>query len=463
MILTTAIAARILSPDDYGVMAMAAPILAFILLFQDLGFSAATIQAKQITSEQSAALFWINVGVSFTVASVLLLLSSLVGKFYADARVGYVTAASALPVVLSSLGIQQLALLTRSMQFRTIAMVVICAAIANSAVTIVSAIWLHNYWALFLGTLAASMIQLLMIWLKSDWQPTARPAWADAKPLVRFGSYLVLFDILNFFSRNADTVLIGRVWGAGPVGLYERSQRLMTSPLQLLNAPLARVIVPVLSRLQEEPARFRRSYLFCLRGLLLVISPAATVAVATSASVVLVVLGPQWQAASQIFFWLAIATLYQPIANSTGWLFVSQGRGRAFAVWGIFSSGVAVASFVIGLPGGAASVARAYVIGNLLLTVAVVFWATHGGHVRGSDVMRAAAPFLVGAALTWLLIAIAFQGLPPALLLGLAILTSYAVTVLVLWLWPGEIRFLREFSGLLKSAISRHSFVGTYE
>jgi PST family polysaccharide transporter len=459
MIGATMDVARILSPNDYGVMAMAAPVLAFVLLFQDLGFSGATVQAREITPQQSTTLFWINVFASIFVASALLVLSPAVGRFYGDARVGYVTAASALPIVLSSLGIQHLALLARALQFRSVAIIVVCAALANAVVTIVSAMWLHNYWALFLGILAGSTVQVCVTWFLSEFRPATRARWSEARPLIGFGGYVVLFGLLNFLNRNVDSVLLGRVWGAGQVGLYDRSQKLMLAPLQLVNSPLSRVMLPILSRLLDEPKRYRGAYLFALRGLLLATIPVAATAVSASDDFILVLLGPAWKAAAPIFLWLSLATLYQPFASSTGWLFLSSGRAKEYAAWAFASNFVILFCFVVGLKWGAIGIARSYVIGGSLLVPFLLYWATKNTAVRATQILALLPPFVIAAVGT-LLIVKALKGvLDPLPLIIVALPSSYLLAFAVQYALPDGRIFLAKLQRLLGSLFDHRSLL----
>lgn len=460
MIGTTIVASRILSPSDYGVLAMWAPILAFVLLFQNLGFSAATIQAQKISPEQSTTLFWLNVAASILIASLLIAMSPVVSAFYGDERVGSVTAASAGMVVLSSLAIQHTALLTREMRYRELAAIIVATGIADTSATIILSLHLRSYWALFLGTLAGTTAQLVLTWLRSSWRPGKRASWEQTRALIGFGGYVAAFDLLNFVNRNADNILIGRVWGASPLGLYERSQKLMLAPLQLVNAPLGRVVLPVLSRLRGEPAQYRAAYLFNLRALLLVTVPAAALAASASEPLILLLLGPAWREAATIFFWLALATLYQPLANSTGWLFLSSGRAKAYAAWGLASSVVIMSSFVIGVRWGPKGVAMAYVIGGLVRMPFLLHWAPRDTPVRTSDFGQAITPFAVGGVCTWLAVSVLDRFLPPLPLIALGLIVSYSLTLAALAAFPHGRNFLRDLSRLIRSMLRGRALSG---
>jgi PST family polysaccharide transporter len=463
-IATTMVVARILSPADYGVIAMWAPTFAFVLLFQDLGFSAAAIQSKTLSREQSSTLFWTNIGASLVIALLLTLAAPLIGVFYNDSRVASVTAASASIVLIGGLAIQHTALLNRDMKFRQLAFITLASALASITTTVGFALYLKSYWALFFGNLASVVVQTIMTWVISRWRPGRRASLQDTRKLLELGAHVATFGLLNFFARNADNVLIGRFWGPAQLGAYDRSYKLMVTPLQLVNAPLSQVMLPVLSRLRDEPERFRKSYLFSVQTILLVTAPAAAVAVAESDKLVLVLLGPKWSSAAPIFFWLALAMVYQPVANSLGWLFISCGRGRAFSAWGAFSSAMTVISFVVGLSAGAVGVARAYVLVNVAVSILAVLVATKGSPVKAADVFRLALPSIVAVAISWLLIRSVDQKLSPIALIILSLPASYLVAFATVLISPHGRQFFRRLvelikTGRLENSAVRHSVV----
>ena len=365
-LLTTIIGAvvisRILSPSDYGVVAMAAPITAFILLFQDIGLNQATIQARTVTEVQSSSLFWLNMMASAATVVVLLIAAPLVAIFYHDWRPGALTAASALTVLVAGSSLQHLALLERHMQFRSLSIIDVVTAVVALAATIVGALVLKSFWALWLGGVVGVLVGTTMAWLYDPWRPQRVFDLKSIGAFMRFGSGVAGFNLLNFLTRNLDNVFVARFSGAAQLGLYDRSYKLMMLPLQNINAPLARLILPVLSRLQDEPKRYREVFLTTVGALMFVSVPAIAVSAAASDQLVLFLLGPKWAAAGPIFFWLSLVGLISPLANATGWLFLTSGRTGAMTKWGAFSAVVTIVGFIIGVRWGAEGVAASFFV-----------------------------------------------------------------------------------------------------
>ncbi len=175
--------------------------------------------------------------------------------------------------------------------------------------------------------------------------------------MLAFGGNLTGFNVVNYFARNLDNILIGRYWGVEPLGLYSKAYSLLMLPLQQINAPISSVAIPALSRLQNDPEQYRKYYLKAISLITFVSLPGVMFMIVMSENIIRVVLGEQWIKASPIFSVLGISALIQVVLNTNGWLHVSIGRTDRMFRWGIFASFFIVVSFFIGLPYGAIGVA----------------------------------------------------------------------------------------------------------
>ena len=432
----TIIVARVLTPSDYGVIAMAAPVTAFVVLFQNLGLNHAVVQARVISPEQLNSLFWINILASIAIAGLLLLAAPVAGWFYHDVRASYIVAASALWVLVGGTAIQHGTLLNREMRFRTTSRIDIATTVTGLVATVAAAFALRSYWALWLGGFIASLVGIVLVWRASPWRPSRRVTFGGTREMLKFGAGITGFDVLNFFSRNLDNVLIARFSGAAALGLYDRAYRLMMFPLQNINAPLSQLMLPMLAQLRDEPERFRRAYLLAVRAIQLIVIPGIAVALATSDRIIPLLLGPQWKGASPIFFWLALAGLLQPLGNATGWLFITSGRTGAMAKWGLFSSVCSVTGFAIGIQWGAVGVAASVFFDFALRSPLLYFWCVRGTPVRSSDLYLTMGSAMVCAGAAWLITKLLGQLLPIAPLLCLALPLSYLSAVAIHALTP---------------------------
>jgi PST family polysaccharide transporter len=378
-------------------------------------------------------LFWINVAVSAILACVLAGAAPLVAAFYGEPRVAGLVAAFGLQIMAYGLGAQHLALLTRRMQLTRLAANHVASAIAGLAVSIAWTFIDRSYWALFAGTLTGAVLPTLCYWASSRWRPGMPRKVAGIGELINFGAGITGFNFANFFARNLDNVLIGKVWGEAQLGLYDRAYKLLLFPLSQITNPLSKVMVPALSRLKDEPDRYRSAYLRVMPLILLVALPGVAFATVMADTLIPFVLGEQWRASAPIFLALGFAGLLQPLNNPAGWLFVSQGRSGDFMRWGIVTAATSVIAFAAGLPYGAFGVAVAYAISEYLRTPFLWLYVGRSGPLRASHVLHAAAPFVLGAHLALALVWLAKPMLPaqPVVALAGAAALSYAVTIIV--------------------------------
>lgn len=425
--------ARLLTPADFGLVAMVTAVTGFLTLFKDLGLSEATVQKQEIDQGEVSTLFWVNVAASAFLTLVVLALAPVLARLYHEPSLTPITVAVSLGFVISGLGVQHAALLQRQMRFSKLVTIDLVSLSLGIVAGIAMAIASYGYWALVAMPLVSSGSATVGYWLSSRWRPS-RPAWSPgSKGLLAFGGYLTGFNTVNYMARNLDNVLIGWRWGATPLGLYSRAYQLLLLPLQQINAPVSNVMIPALSRLQGEPERYRRAYLEILEKLVFVTSCLIGFLIASSDWVVDVFLGPQWHDAARIFLWLGIAALVQPVGNTTGWLFITQQKTKEMFIYGIMASSLSVASFVIGLPFGPTGVAAAYAISGLAIRFPLSLWYVgRRGPVSTGDIYGATLrPLLAGLAVLAAVVALRliFPGLQPLRGLVLGALVALAVVI----------------------------------
>ncbi|HEX6535029.1 MAG TPA: lipopolysaccharide biosynthesis protein [Gemmatimonadaceae bacterium] len=394
----TVILARLLTPRDYGLIGMVTVVTGFLAMFKDIGLSQATVQRAELSHGQTSNLFWINVVVSAAIMLVTIALAPAIARFYGEPRLTLITIALSGGFLLGGLNVQHQALLRRQMRFGALAVAGVLSIAAGITTAIILAWRGASYWALVGQQLAAAAASTIAAWVLCGWRPSLPSRRTHVRDMLAFGGNVTGFNVVNYFARNGDNLLIGRVWGAGALGLYDKAYQLLLFPLSQINYPVAAVAVPALSRLAGEPDRYRAAFLRTLEKIVMLTLPLVMYLFMTSDWVVLVVLGPKWTEASRIFMWLAIAGFTQPVGNTTGWLFISQDRTRAMFHWGLIGSGTAIASIVVGLPWGAEGVAMAYALVGVLVRTPLNLWFVgRAGPVRTMDFYRAIAPFALAA------------------------------------------------------------------
>jgi len=429
---------RLLLPSEFGVLAMAGPIIGFASLFQDLGLTQAVVQRDHLTQADVSALFCISLGMSVGLAVLLLATSPFVGWFYGQPRIGLLTAAMGVNLVLGGAGSLHYALMNRRMQFGALAIIDVTAAACGLTVSVASAVVYHNFWAIYAGNVIVALVATTGVWILTGWRPSLPRFGSDVGTSLHFGANVTGFNVANFFARNLDNVLIGWAWGDLSLGLYDRAYKMLLMPLQQINAPISKVMLPVLSRFADEPERYRQAYLRTQAQMLLIALPGIAFLVGTADVLIPALLGRQWMAASPIFAVLGIASFIGILNNPTGWLFVSQNRTREFMYWGLFGSATCVMSFLVGLRFGPIGVAAAYVAGEYIRTPILWWIVTRRGPISIHDVVEMSMPHFAGALASVAAIAGARVLLPPLpfLILGASCGVSFLASAMTVAAFP---------------------------
>jgi PST family polysaccharide transporter len=446
---STAILARLLLPTDFGLIAAASPVLAFTAMLQNLGLNEALIQRPQLEKGHVSALFVVTTGMSVAVAAVLIFAApALAGLLREPRLVGIIEAMAGIALIVSAATVP-LGWMNRRLKFRQLAIIDVCSSVTGLVVGIAVALVTHSYWALVLMQAATAAVQLIGSVTFAGWRP-GRPLFdRDFQHMIGLGAGFSAFNLLNFLSRNADILLIARAHGAAALGFYERAYKMMLAPLWQTVTPFGRVLTPVLARLQDNKEAYRQRYLESVALLMSVVQPAIMAAVIFPAATVRVVLGPGWTPAVPIFFWLCLTALHQVQTSTLGWLFVSQGRAREFAVLGGAGAAIIVISFLVGLPYGPIGVAMAYAIADICLRAPLSWWMA--GRRGPVDLVALARSFLphamamVASAAFLLLWGRMAERLSVFSLLAGALCLSYAAYVAGLALFPEKRRLIFAF------------------
>jgi len=300
----------------------------------------------------------------------------------------------------------------------------------------------YGYWAIVSMTITLPLATTIGLWLSTGWIP-GRPRIAGGLgSMLQFGCGATLTGFLSYITNNADKLLLGRVWGTEATGLYSRSFYLINFPSENLNTTIGEVAFAALSRTRGDPDRFRRYF---LKGYSLVVTltlPLTVVCALFAEDLVVVVLGPRWASAAEIFRILAPTILVMSISNPLGWLLNAQGLIRRGVYIGLFSAPLMIIGILIGLPYGPHGVATAYSAVMAIKVIPTMLWALRGTGIRGRDIVGALAiplaASLTAAGLAFGAGALYAPALSPVLRLGLELGTFGAAYVASLLLLAGE-------------------------
>lgn len=453
--------ARLLDPKDFGLVAMVTAVTGVFSLFKDAGLSMATIQRATITTDQSSTLFWVNMLVGAILASLLIAIAPVLVAFYHEPRLYWVVVALAADFLFTGATAQHSALLQRQMRFVAVAVIDISALLASISVAITMAATGWGYWALVGQAVTSPGTSAICTWVAVRWIPGMPRRKVGIRSMMRFGGTVTLNGLIVYVAYNLEKVLLGRFWGAEALGIYGRAYQLINIPTDNLNSSIGGVAFSALSRLQDDPSRFK-SYFLKGYSLVLALTIPVTIACAVFADdLILVILGPKWKDVTLIFRLLTPTILVFAMINPMWWLLVSTGLvGRSLRI-ALVLSPLVIASYVAGLPYGPNGVAFAYSAVMTLWVVPHIAWCIRGTMVSSRDILQAVSrPFLSGVAAAVTCLALEFfcgQLLSPLLRLvlgGGVMLAAYLW--MLLYVMGQKAFYLDLLRGLRKRSSSGH-------
>jgi polysaccharide transporter, PST family len=431
------ILARLLSPNDFGIVAMCAPVFGVFALFNELGLSQAVIQHPNLSEDDSNNVFWINLALGCVLAVALLLLAPGVAAFYNEQRVAAVLTALSLLIIVNSLSFQQVALMHRRMEPVPILLIDVAPVVANVTASVIAARLDYGYWALVIGQLAHTFMAGLLAWTLSPFRPGLPRALRKTWPLMKFGAHLTGLSIASFAATSLNPLMIGRLFGTWEVGLFDRGFKLVNMSFIQFLTPLSRIAETSLARLQGDPNRYRQAHLQFSEALILFLTPGLICLALMPDYAVEVLYGREWTTASAIVSWFAVASVLAPVGAAATWLFVSQGRTREMLRFGLIGQCLSVLSLALGLVWGPVGVAASAAVFSFPIHGVTVWGATRQGPVSLAQFVNMLVPIalstLVAAAFVY---AASLQAhhwtLHPLLALVVGLLTAYASAGLAL-------------------------------
>ncbi len=386
---STVVLARILTPADFGLIAMVTAVTNFALMFRDLGLSSATVQRAEINHDQVSTLFWVNAALGVSVAAVVFALAPAVAWFYDDPRLTPVTMALATTFIFGGLTVQHQAMLQRHMRFLAIGVVEIVAMAIAVAVAIIAGLFGAGYWSLVFMHIALAVATAAGKWIAFPWLPGRPKRRIGTKKMLGFGGFITANSIVNYISRHLDHVLIGKLSGSVALGYYSRAYALLLLPLTQIRGPIGSVAIPALSRLQEDSVNYRLFYSQVIYFMSFFSMPVTAFLIVMSSQVIEIVLGEQWLAASSIFAILGIFGLVYTVWTSQGWLFVTTNQTHRMFRLGLVDGLLLIGSISVSAGHGPTAVAFAVTVCRLSLFIPSMWYASRGTPVTLRIILNA--------------------------------------------------------------------------
>ena len=369
-----AVLSRLLTPEDFGLLAMVTAITTIAEQFKDLGLTAATVQRQEITHEQISTLFWVNLGFGAGLMCLVAAVSVPLARFYGEPRLVPICLAIATSFLLSGGSVQHSALLRRTMRFGRLAAIDTGSSLVSIAVAIIMALNGYGYWSLVARELVRNALRAVGAWGLLPWIPSAPSQRQGVRSMLSFAGNVTGFSILRFTSASVGQMLVGRVFGAEALGVYRQAFQLVLVPIQNLSGPLRSVGDVTLSRLQGDPSRYRRFYQRLLALTSIATMPIMVLAFVLADEGVRFVLGPKWIQAVPLVRVTALAAFLTPSITTAFAVTLSCGYARRLLRFALWESLCLAVLFFLAIPWGILGVASAHLWAVCCVGVPAVYW-----------------------------------------------------------------------------------------
>jgi len=345
----TAVLARLLLPVDFGVVAVATVIITFFALFTDMGISTAIVQNKTLTEKDLSNIFSFTLWSGIILAGLFFASSWLIGNYYKSSTLIVICQLLSLNLFTSSITIVPNALFYKHKDFKYIALRGLTIQISCGILGVTAALMGAGLYALVIPPILSGILMFVISIRRYPQRLQLTWGLTSIRKIFSYSAYQFMFNIINYFSRNLDKLVIGKKLGMNQLGYYQKSYSLMMLPLQNITAVVTPVIHPIFSDFQDDIKKLASGYEKIIRLLAFIGLPLTVGLFFTAKELTLIFFGPQWMPSIPVFKILAISAGVQVILSSSGSIFQASGDTKSLFICGLFSSILNVTGILFGV------------------------------------------------------------------------------------------------------------------
>ena len=370
-ILKISILARFLAKDDFGLMALVTFVLGFLNLFMDMGLSSAILHKQEITKQQYSSLYWINMIFSVILYGILWLLTPYIASFYNESELVNLLPLMGLSLIVSAIGKQFKTIEQKNLNFKFIALV----EISSSAISLITAVTLsvlgYGVYSLVYGALAKFILANGVFFIVGVQKKGVlfHFNYPEIKSFVSIGLYQVGGQVVNYFNRDLDILMVGKFFGAEILGGYSLAKQLVFRPAMIINPVLTRVAAPMLAKFQNEIEELRKNYLQLIKVVASINFPIYLGLIIFTPWVVEIFYGPGFEDIEILVRILSVYMMFRAIGNPMGSLVIATGRTDLDFRWSLFNLAIMPLAIYIGAQVSIVGVAISVTVAIMILFV----------------------------------------------------------------------------------------------
>lgn len=341
----TAVLARLLTPSDFGVVAIATVLIQFFNTISEAGIGPAIIQKKELSSNEIQSIFTFTLTLGLILALIFFFLSDVIAKYYEDFNLRLICRWLSLLILFSSANVVPNALLLKQKKFKIVAIRTLVIQVITGALSIYAAFSGWGMYALVLSAVSSSLFIFVANWILNPL--FLKYQWSCLSRIGSYSAYQFGFNLVNYFSRNLDKILIGKYIGLSQLGYYEKSYRLMMLPLNNIISVLTPVVHPIFSEMQAEKEEMLNKYLKLIKVMGLVSFTVMAFLYFNSEELIYLFFGMQWQMSVLPFKILSLTVGLQVIHASTSGIYQAVNDTKGLFLTSFISSIVMIIGFLM--------------------------------------------------------------------------------------------------------------------
>ena len=373
----TSVLSRLLSPEDFGVIAMIFVFTGFLKVLRDFGLGAAVIHKYNPSSKELDSLFWMSIFFGVFVTLILIVFSNQIASFYKIPQLNKLIKVISIAMFLGSVSIIPEALIKKDLNFKSLFIRNIGNLIISGGVTILMAFYGYGVWALIFKEIIFNFLLIIFNFSLVKWRPSFSFSFNSIKPYLNFSLPLFGENSLNYFVRNIDNLLIGKLLGEFVLGYYSKAYSLMLLPVRQISGSIANVMFPSFSIIKNDKQKVWGSYMNVVKIVSFVNFPIMISLYFFANEIILILYGSQWLDVIPIIKAFCFLGAIQSIATLAGSIYNSQGKTNLQFKVGLFSKAFMTAGLVYGLLyGGIFSMIKYYTITSSIIFFVELYFIT---------------------------------------------------------------------------------------
>ena len=349
-----------LTPTEFGIVAIAAVFISFFNLLSNFGISPAIVQHKSLTEEDISSIFSFSIALGLFLSTVFFFAAPIIASFYKEPVLINLCHLMALTILFNSLQVVPNALNLKKLRFKEIGIISVIVNIIGGVVAIIFAYLGFSYYALVINSILTGFLVFIAYYIMTPVKPSFRLQIKSIRKIARFSIFQFFFNFINYFSRNLDNLLIGKYFSPSALGYYDKSYRLMKMPVQNLTFVITPVLHPILSNYQYDKKIIYNAYYKIVKLLAIIGLPLSIYLYFNAYEIINIIYGPQWEQSIPVFKLLALTVGIQIVLSSTGSIFQATNRTDLLFYSGFLGAILMVGGIIYGVFIGRSLIAVGY-------------------------------------------------------------------------------------------------------